>query len=79
MIAIAIQKHQPGLNYNSAVVEIPDHNTTNSFRFKEKEADQTGSNGARNVGIMTTLIFWSNFWGTLEMPIIDCEINLFST
>ena len=70
-------KDEPGLNYNSAVVEIPGDNTTNSFRFKEKEADQTGSNDTRNVKIMTSLIFWSNFLGTLEMPIIDCEINLF--
>ena len=36
----------------------------------------TGDNGTKNVGIMVPLKYFSNFWTTLEMPLINCEINL---
>ena len=29
-----------------------------------------------NVEIMASLKYLSNFWRTLEMPLINCEINL---
>ena len=35
-----------------------------------------GDNGTKNVGIMVPLKYFSNFWTTLEMPLINCEINL---
>ena len=39
-------------------------------------AGQTGDDGAKNVEIMVPLKYLSNFWRTLEMPLINCEINL---
>ena len=40
---------------------------------------QTGNNGTKNVEIMVPLKYLSNFWRTLEMPLINCEINLILT
>ena len=40
---------------------------------------QTGDNGTKNVEIMVPLKYVSNFWSTLEMPLINCEINLILT
>ena len=34
---------------------------------------------AKKVGIMVLLKYLSNFWRTLEMPLINCEINLILT
>ena len=41
------------------------------FKFKEKITGSTGNDG--------TLKYLSNFWRTLEMPLINCEINLILT
>ena len=40
---------------------------------------KTGNNGTKNVGIMVPLKYLSNFWQTLQMPLINCEINLLLT
>ena len=40
---------------------------------------QTRHNGTENVHKMVPLEYLSNFWRTLEMPLINCEINLILT
>ena len=40
---------------------------------------QNGDNGTKNVEIMVPLKYLSNFWRTLEMPLINCEISLLLT
>ena len=40
---------------------------------------QTGDDGTKNVEIMVPLKYLSNFWRTLEMSLINCEINLILT
>ena len=40
---------------------------------------QTGDDGTKNVEIMVPLKYLSNFWRTLEMLLINCEINLILT
>ena len=37
---------------------------------------ETGDNGKRNAKIMEQLNYLDNFWITLEMPLINYEINL---
>ena len=39
-------------------------------------AGQTGDDGTKNVEIMVPLKYLSNFWRTLEMSLINREINL---
>ena len=52
------------------------NNLTDSFNFKLKMTGQTGDDGTKNVKIMVPLKYLSNFWRTLEMPLVNCEINL---
>ena len=37
---------------------------------------QAEDDRTKNVEIMVQLKYFSNFWRTLEMPLINCEINL---
>ena len=51
-------------------------NATDSFNFKTKITGQTDKNGRINFEIMVPLKYLSNFWRTLEMPLINCEVEL---
>ena len=45
--------------------------------LKKKITGQTDDDGnIDNVEIMVSLKYLSNFWRTLEMPLINCEVNL---
>ena len=37
---------------------------------------QTGGSSTKDIEIMVPLKYLSNFWRTLELPIINCEISL---
>ena len=51
-----------------------------SFNFKTKITGQTDNNGRiDNVEITVPLKYFSNFWRTLEMPLINCEVNFILT
>ena len=72
-------KDIPAVDNNNAIVNFAENNLTDSFNFKARIADQTGDNGTKNVEIMAPLKYLSNFWRTLEMLLINCEINLILT
>ena len=55
------------------------NSVTDSFNFKVKFTDRTGNNGTKDAEIMVPLKYLSNFWRTLEMPMINCEVNLILT
>ena len=69
-------KEIPAVNDNGAIINFNDANATDSFSFKTKITDQTNNNGIINVEIMVPLKYLSNFWRTLEMPLVNCEIEL---
>ena len=69
-------KDIPARDANNIIEEFTGGNTTNSFNFKVKITGQTGNNGTKDVEIMVSLKYLSNFWRTLEMPLINCEVNL---
>ena len=51
-----------------------------SFKSKVKITGKTPDNGnEKDVEIMVSLKYLSNFWRTLEMPLINCEVNLILT
>ena len=59
-------------NYNLAYSE--------SFKSKIKITGKTPDNGnKKDVEIMVPLKYLSNFWRTLEMPLINCEVSLMLT
>ena len=72
-------KDVPAVNKDNAVVNFDDNNLTDSFKFKVKMAGQTGDDGTKIVEIMVPLKYLSMFWRTLEMPLINCEVNLILT
>ena len=60
----------------------PSDNITQSesLKFKIKITGKTPVTGnTKHVEIAVPLKYLSNFWGTLEMPLINCEINLILT
>ena len=72
-------KDIPPVNNNNEVVAFTEPNLTNSFNFKAKIPGQTGDDETKNVEIMVPLKYLSNFWRTLDMPLINCEVNLILT
>ena len=72
-------KDIPARNNNNEITEFTGGNTNDSFNFKAKITSQTGDDGTRDVEIMVPLKYLSNFWRTLEMPLINCEVNLILT
>ena len=62
--------------------DIPNDNLarSESFKYKVKITGKTPNNGnTKDVEIIVPLQYLSNFWRTLEMPLINCEVNLILT
>ena len=72
-------KDIPALNANDEIVVFMVNNLTDSFNFKVKITGETGDDGTKDVEIMVPLKYLSNFWRTLEIPLINCEVNLILT
>ena len=73
-------RDEPSLNVAGAIIDFPDSNNNNAlFKFKEKITDQTGNDGTEDFEIIVPLVYLSNFWRTLKMPLINCEVNLILT
>ena len=53
----------------------PNNVITESESFKFKFLDNTNNAGITNAKIAAPLKYLSNFWRTLEMPLINCGIN----
>ena len=73
-------REEPFLNAAGAIAEFPANNKNSaSFKFKTKIAGRIGNDDTKNVKIRVPLKYLSNFWRTLEVPLINCEINLIPT
>ena len=72
-------KDIPARNANDEIIVFEANNLTDSFKFKAKITGKTGNGGTKDIGIMVPLKYLSNFWRTLEMPLINCEVNLILT
>ena len=72
-------KYISAVNNNNATVDFTDNKLTDSFNFKVKMTGQTENDGTKNVEIMVPIKYLSNFWRTLEMHLINCEVNLILT
>ena len=65
------------VNNDGNIVEFTATNTTDSFKFKTKITGQRNNDGERNsVEILVPLKYLCNFWRTLEMPLMNCEVEL---
>ena len=73
-------KDIPAVNNDCEIVVFNVSNAADSFNFKIKITGYTNNNGRiDNVKIMVPLKYLSNFWRTLEMPLINCEVKLILT
>ena len=61
------------------IVDFDGTNATDSFNFKTKITGQTNNDGTINIEIMVPLKHLTNFWRTLEMPLINCKFKLILT
>ena len=60
----------------------PDDNLEDSESFKSKikiTGKTPNDDNEKDVEIMVPLKYFSNFWRTLEMPLINCEVSLILT
>ena len=70
-------RDEPTLDNIGNVIDFPaDNNDSTSFKFKQQITGQTGNSGTKDVEIMVPLKNLSDFWRTLEMSLINCEISL---
>ena len=72
-------RDEPALIDAGAIADYSAADNGVSCRFKQKIAGKTAANGTKDVEITVPLKYLSNFWRTLEMPLINCEINLILT
>ena len=61
-------RDEPAVNCNDAIIDFNEANPAKSFNCKAKITDQTRKNGRKDVDIMVTIKYLSNFWRILEMP-----------
>ena len=56
---------------------VTNDNNAFSFKYKANLIGNTGNNGRKNgVKIAVPLKYLSNFWRSLEMPLINCKVEL---
>ena len=69
-------KEIPAVNSTGNIIDFDGANGTDSFNFKAKTTGKTNDDDRINVEIMVPLKYLSDFWRTLEMPLINCEVEL---
>ena len=79
-------KEIPAIDNDGDITDFNGANATDSFNFKNKITGQTAANnndgniaGRVDVEVMVPLKYLSNFWGTPEMSLINCKIELILT
>ena len=50
-----------------------------SFKFKQKITVRTTDNGNKKIYWNNSIKYFSNFWGTLEVALTNCAINIILT
>ena len=70
-------RDKPALENNHNIIDFhADNNNSISFKYKQQIMRQTGNDGTKNVERMVPLKYLCNFWRTLKIPLINCQINL---
>ena len=73
-------KEIPAVDNANNLVDFNGANATDSLNFNTKIIGQADDNGRiDNVEIMVPLRYLNNFRRTLEMPLINCEVEFFLT
>ena len=72
-------RDEPAFTDAGATANFHSAGKSDSFKFKQNITGVNGDNGTKNVEITVPLKYLSNFWRTLEMALLNCEINLILT
>ena len=64
-------KEIPAVNNNGNIVDFNGTNAAESLNYKTKITGQINDDGEIDIEIMVPLEYLSNFWRTLEMPLIN--------
>ena len=70
-------RDKPAVYYNGVTIPFNASNFTDSLNFKEKITGQTDDNCIKDVEIIVRLKSFSNFWRTIDMPLIHSKLILF--
>ena len=70
-------RDEPALTDASALDNFPGNSA--SFKFNQKITGSTEYDSTKAVQVMVPLKYLSNFWRTLEIPLINCEVILILT
>ena len=61
-------RDKPAINNNSNIIDFPaNNNNSNTLQFKRQITGKTGNGSTKNVEIMVSLKYLSNFLRTLEI------------
>ena len=69
-------RDEPIKNDAEVIAEFTADDNSDSFKFKQNLTGQTNDDGTKDIEIMVLVKYLNNFWRTLEMPLINCDINL---
>ena len=73
-------RDEPVLGATDNVIHFPaDNNNSISFKFKQKITVKIGKDDTKDDEIMVLLRYVNNICKILEMPLINCEINLMTS
>ena len=71
-------RDEPALTDAGTIANFHATKKSASVKFKQKITGKTADGSTKDIEIMVPLKYFSNFWRTLEMSLINCEINLIS-
>ena len=69
-------RDEPALTNADAIANFSVADNSDSVTFKQQITGKTAAGGIKNVEIMMPLKYLNNFWKTLDISLINCEINL---
>ena len=70
-------RDEPALYNNNNIIDfLANSDNIISFKLEQQITGQTENRGTKNVKIVVLLKYLSNFRRTIEMSLINCEINL---
>ena len=70
-------RDEPALDNNNNITDFPaDNSNSISFKLKQQITGKAGNGDTKDVEKVIIGKKISNFWGTLEMPLINCKISL---
>ena len=74
---MANYRNEPALDTNGEITDFPvDNSSSKSLKAKQPITAETENDSTKDVEIMVSSKYLSNFWRTLEMSLINCAISL---